>query len=519
MKKLCYLFALIFACNAILVSNYCFADDEQFAYTTNSDNSITITNYDGSDEDVVIPQTIKGKTVTKIASKAFVAEKNMKSVTIPEGITEIEYSAFYNCTSLTKVYLNAIHIQKAGKMERDPRTNKVIVTYAFDGCTALKELYIGENYKTSSGCGWLFTDSFDTVFYNAISADVVIEYGASNFYTGDKVEIIPSGYNTTLKNIVISDNVTTISNEAFQGVTRADIVLPNSIKSIGSGAFKDLENNAFYVKIHYKGTQEQWDSISIAEDCPLKNSEIRTIIFEPLEETPSPTIIPIPTETPTPVPTLVPTLTPSPTPTSAPTATSSPTISPTPTPTITPISTDIPISSPTVKPTNTPVPTVKPTVAPTQSPNPTETPKPTGTPTTSPTSSPTTTPTETPKNTTIPTNSPSPIETPSPTTEPSIKPIKEIEPIGNYIGKVKIEETTVDDKVRYTVTSLNGESLNDITLFVAKYDNGRLTELKIGENELLNSVLNITFDLPSDSQTKIMLWDKNYTPIINVIPI
>jgi hypothetical protein len=52
-----------------------------------------ITGYSGDSKDVVIPAKIKGKPVTSIGESAF-NNKELTSVTIPDGITSIGNSAF-----------------------------------------------------------------------------------------------------------------------------------------------------------------------------------------------------------------------------------------------------------------------------------------------------------------------------------------------------------------------------------------------------------------------------------------
>src|SRR5450830_1721029 len=74
-----------------------------YTYTTNSDNTITITGYTGSGGAVTIPSTINGLPVTSIGNGAFAGFTSLASVTIPNGVTSIGNSAFYYCSGLTSV--------------------------------------------------------------------------------------------------------------------------------------------------------------------------------------------------------------------------------------------------------------------------------------------------------------------------------------------------------------------------------------------------------------------------------
>jgi len=75
-------------------------DASDFTYTKSS--NITITGYSGSSKDVVIPETIEGKSVTTIAAYAFNG-LNIESVFIPKTIQKVENNAFNNCSNLTSI--------------------------------------------------------------------------------------------------------------------------------------------------------------------------------------------------------------------------------------------------------------------------------------------------------------------------------------------------------------------------------------------------------------------------------
>jgi hypothetical protein len=58
------------------------------------------------DEDIVIPETYKGLSVTSIADMAFYENENIKSVYIPSSVEEIGELAFAYCKNLENVTLN-----------------------------------------------------------------------------------------------------------------------------------------------------------------------------------------------------------------------------------------------------------------------------------------------------------------------------------------------------------------------------------------------------------------------------
>lgn len=56
-------------------------------------------------EDIVIPSTFNGRTVSAIANSGFEYCKNLKSIKLPEGLTAIPSGAFIGCDSLETIYI------------------------------------------------------------------------------------------------------------------------------------------------------------------------------------------------------------------------------------------------------------------------------------------------------------------------------------------------------------------------------------------------------------------------------
>ena len=64
------------------------------------EGGISITDYTGTDEIVVVPEVIDGKTVVSVGKNAFVNNDTMKGLKIANTIKTIEYGACLNCTEL-----------------------------------------------------------------------------------------------------------------------------------------------------------------------------------------------------------------------------------------------------------------------------------------------------------------------------------------------------------------------------------------------------------------------------------
>lgn len=132
------------------LANYPVAQEGDFLYDiSDSGNGVRIHTYVGTNEIVVIPDTIDGKVVEQIASYTFANECTVKAVVIPEtvtalkevfinnvcvevviakGVTNVDYATFCNCSALNSVVLS------------DSLTT--IGDSAFAACAELMQLHI-----------------------------------------------------------------------------------------------------------------------------------------------------------------------------------------------------------------------------------------------------------------------------------------------------------------------------------------------------------------------------------------
>jgi hypothetical protein len=105
------------------------AHAQEFTYTI-ANNEVTITGYTGTDTVISIPATIDGLPVTSIGGFAF-HNSSITSVTIPNSVTSIEGSAFWNCRNLTSIAI--------------PDSVRSIGVYAFLYCYALDSVTMGNS--------------------------------------------------------------------------------------------------------------------------------------------------------------------------------------------------------------------------------------------------------------------------------------------------------------------------------------------------------------------------------------
>ena len=170
---------------------------EDYTFTTNSDNTITITKFIGTGGTASVPGTIDGRPVTAIGSNAF-SYLEPASVRIPNSVTNIEESAFDLCTELASITVdatNSFYSSMDGVLFDKSRT--VLIRYPEGKLDA----YIIPGSVTSIGNHALFNC-----------------YGLSG--------------------VTIPDSVTSIGDYAFADCTRlTDIMLPDSVTNIGKSAF------------------------------------------------------------------------------------------------------------------------------------------------------------------------------------------------------------------------------------------------------------------------------------------
>ena len=179
-------------------------------YLIGENNTVSVisksTKYSG---DVVIPGqvTYNGKTysVTSIGISAFYNCNSLTSVTIPNSVTSIGYSAFEGCNSLTSVTI--------------PNSMKRIKEDAFSGCSALTSVHIS-----------------DLAAWCQISCDLC----NSDTYTSNPLHYAHHLFlnGVEIKEIIIPNSVQSIGQGAFDGCSyMTSITIHNKVNSIGACAF------------------------------------------------------------------------------------------------------------------------------------------------------------------------------------------------------------------------------------------------------------------------------------------
>ena len=159
--------------------------DWEFSYYN---PGVSVDAYNGTDENVVVPEKLGGEDVKVIDGRAFSENENVKTVKLPSSVTYIGEWAFSGCTSLTEITI--------------PSSVTYIGENTFSGCTSLTEVTIPSSI-TSIGM-WAFSRCTSLTEITIPSSVTKIENGAFSRCT-------------SLSKITIPSSVTYIGKEAFAG--------------------------------------------------------------------------------------------------------------------------------------------------------------------------------------------------------------------------------------------------------------------------------------------------------------
>ena len=154
----------------------------------------------------------EGLNIANIAPYAFYGYSGLISLTIPASVTTIGDSAFEGCIGLTSVTI--------------PNNVLSVGSSAFAN-NGVKELTIANGEETMS----IGEDAFDS----CPIATMHLGRDLSSFVFTRNMQ--------DLKNLTISDNVTSLGSYAFYNCNSLETVtIPNSVTSIGQSAFNSCEN-------------------------------------------------------------------------------------------------------------------------------------------------------------------------------------------------------------------------------------------------------------------------------------
>lgn len=218
-------------------------------YTIGGD-SVTVKADTKADESIIIPDSVeygegeaaKKYAVKGIAASGFFGCTRLRSITLPQTITDIGRAAFWNCKSLESIDI--------------PEAVTAINPAVFTLCGSLKRISAGKQLKSIEPASFMSCTSLDNIeisgdnpYFKSVGGTVYTKDGETLLaHAGSAVKFsIPQGVKTignsafwyceNLKSVTIPTSVTTIEKDAFNGSGLTEVSIPQSVESIGDMAF------------------------------------------------------------------------------------------------------------------------------------------------------------------------------------------------------------------------------------------------------------------------------------------
>ncbi len=198
---------------------------DTYTFMPLGDGTVELTNFSttAAAADAEIPSRAQEYPVTSIRDGAFAGCNELKTVKLPDSIISIGAGAFGNCSQLTTVnFGNSV---------------RLIDVNTFVFCTSLESVTLP-----------------DSVF---------------------SIEQDAFAHCSQLKTVNLGNSVDSIGERAFADCTSLEsVTIPSSVRTIEENAFSfgDRSEKEKLEKLHYTGTQEQWDELEEKNDFKSKNT-------------------------------------------------------------------------------------------------------------------------------------------------------------------------------------------------------------------------------------------------------
>ena len=260
--------------------------DWEFSYRYGS--GVSIDSYNGTDENVVVPEKLGGEDVEVIDSRAFSENGTVKTVKLPSTVTDIYDGAFANCTSLTEITIPSSVTEISyeafsGCTSLSEITIPSSVTWigyaVFLGCTSLSKITIPSSVtdigkEAFTGTKWLSDEQNENpyVVINGILIDV--SKAGTNLNIPDTVKEISCDIPKNVVSVALPSSITEIDSDMFANCTSLETIeILETVETMKISYFSDtkwLKNNLVdgkYLIVHniLYDTQNLDDDVVIPE--------------------------------------------------------------------------------------------------------------------------------------------------------------------------------------------------------------------------------------------------------------
>ena len=179
-----------------------------------------------SGESIEIKNLIIPNSVTSIGDFAFGGCSGLTSITIPNSVTSIGDGAFGECSGLTSITI--------------PNSVTTIGESAFQGCSGLTSVIIPNSVTSIGDYAFYWCSGLTSVTLNS---NAIASNNYTNYYATGRHYSLESIFGSQVKEYIIGEDVTSIGQWAFDQCTDLTVIsIPNSVTSIGRGAFSSCSN-------------------------------------------------------------------------------------------------------------------------------------------------------------------------------------------------------------------------------------------------------------------------------------